>query len=1242
MAENQYNKRIAERVDDYADDDPLAELARVVGYDPRRGEGPDDLRQYDFGMELEAELLRELDEPEAAYRAGPAEARERERQYPREAAVEELRSDGADEQPFDHARLSDEIGLSLEDELMRELQDEYEDYGRPEEAPAETVGEHPALVGEASGGDVAPEEVPETAAFAIIPELIVRIHPEPVSEAEVAPEPETGEADDEPVALLQPETAGAETADEAETEDEAGGFAFPAEDELEQDEQFAANQWNWEPLAAEEQPEAGGLSDLAGAPAAEQVPAALSPDDPRLDAVEAPQEDEPVSGFADAPVPPVEGEAADESLDPAAEAEDRLDVEGAEDAAEDVAAWADEESLASPEAVGELAYEDDEAEALARFVRTSRETDQPADEAVEPEAAAPAHDVPVGEPEAEPEATAWTPDVPEAEAEAAAWTPDVWGAEPEAPGPAHDTTEAEAEAAAWTPDVWGAEPEAAGPAHDTTEAEAEAAAWTPDVWGAEPEAAGPAHDTTEAEAEAAAWTPDVWGAEPEAAGPAHDTHEAQPAAPAFDDEPQVSGFGAVEDEQFSGGPVAEEAEPAAGMADGESFPFTLSDASWISSVESRASSIVQLDRYEAGDADMRPGRGMVEEAGATHAVGPADDADAAMFDSSAMEAALAAELARPDEVPPSERPQPAEAESARAPGHEGAAANPAADADEDLQESAQPVPRPEPSALESAAAAMAAGSTGSTEAFDPAALSEHDEKVEPTFELDLPRLPGDEEGPAPAPSDDFQMDLDAEIINLFKVGETEARPAGAEEPSGDVERGIPAAAGMPAAGGAAGTQAAATARFEPVAAAATSFDDLGMEFDERFGGGFTSSEAMQRNDDVAEVVIGPPQASPQAPRWQKVGAGVAAIVLVGVVAVLGWEFTRPGGDSGEAGGGPRIIAASKQPVKQKPAEPGGKTVPNQNKVVYDKVDGSKSEAPQQKALISSAETPLDVVQRTLHPDLPSDPAAASGEPDGMAGVAAGTSSETGQPAAAGKGQARLAPDRAAASATPASDAPAGIVPHYVQTMTVTADGKLVPSAPADEPASTGSDQVSIPAPRTPAADRQAPAAPGQPAKTADLKDGSLAVAPAPLPVARPKPAPAPAPAQQTAPKAPAPGAQVRQPAQTQPPATANPPAAQTASASAPAPSASPPAIKPGEYMIQIASQPTEAGAQASYRNLAKRYGSVIGGKAYDIQKAEIVGKGTYYRVRIAAGSRQDAITLCQNYKAAGGSCYVTH
>ena len=75
--------------------------------------------------------------------------------------------------------------------------------------------------------------------------------------------------------------------------------------------------------------------------------------------------------------------------------------------------------------------------------------------------------------------------------------------------------------------------------------------------------------------------------------------------------------------------------------------------------------------------------------------------------------------------------------------------------------------------------------------------------------------------------------------------------------------------------------------------------------------------------------------------------------------------------------------------------------------------------------------------------------------------------------------------------------------------------------------------------------------------------------------------------------------------------------------------------------MQIASQPSEAAAQSTYQDLARRYGSVIGDSGVNIVKAEIAGKGTFWRVRVPAGSRNDAIILCESYKAAGGNCFVS-
>lgn len=57
-------------------------------------------------------------------------------------------------------------------------------------------------------------------------------------------------------------------------------------------------------------------------------------------------------------------------------------------------------------------------------------------------------------------------------------------------------------------------------------------------------------------------------------------------------------------------------------------------------------------------------------------------------------------------------------------------------------------------------------------------------------------------------------------------------------------------------------------------------------------------------------------------------------------------------------------------------------------------------------------------------------------------------------------------------------------------------------------------------------------------------------------------------------------------------------------------------------------------------DLSAKYGNVLGGRNAKIQKADIPGKGTFYRVRVPAGSKQEATALCAKYKSAGGQCLV--
>ncbi|WP_438721587.1 SPOR domain-containing protein [Bartonella rochalimae] len=85
------------------------------------------------------------------------------------------------------------------------------------------------------------------------------------------------------------------------------------------------------------------------------------------------------------------------------------------------------------------------------------------------------------------------------------------------------------------------------------------------------------------------------------------------------------------------------------------------------------------------------------------------------------------------------------------------------------------------------------------------------------------------------------------------------------------------------------------------------------------------------------------------------------------------------------------------------------------------------------------------------------------------------------------------------------------------------------------------------------------------------------------------------------------------------------------------------AVQNGEkYYVQLSSQPTPELAQNSLRKIKSKFGSIIGSRPLNIQSALISGKGTYYRIRIQTQNRNEAVSLCENIKQSGGSCFITN
>ncbi len=291
-----------------------------------------------------------------------------------------------------------------------------------------------------------------------------------------------------------------------------------------------------------------------------------------------------------------------------------------------------------------------------------------------------------------------------------------------------------------------------------------------------------------------------------------------------------------------------------------------------------------------------------------------------------------------------------------------------------------------------------------------------------------------------------------------------------------------------------------------------------------------------------------------------------------------------------------------------PENPGGATVPNQDKAVYDRVAGTLPNNPEQKSLITSGEEPVDI----------------SGTDDSE-NMVDNTPDE--QP---------VANNTPAVNQDSNRNAPL-VQPREVETMIVRPDGSIVqPSSAPEETAS-----------QMPPANSAQPAAPAGGDEIAALAAGNAPVTPAAQSQTQTQaPAPQPQPAAE-APRLPVrapvvPSRPAEQPVnivgnvpqRTQAPAAANP---------APAPAAPQVASAAGAggYFIQIASQPSAELAQKSYANMAQKFGSVIGGRSVDIKRADIPGKGTYYRVRVQGGTKEDASALCARLKSAGGSCFVT-
>ncbi|WP_282571630.1 SPOR domain-containing protein [Neorhizobium turbinariae] len=558
----------------------------------------------------------------------------------------------------------------------------------------------------------------------------------------------------------------------------------------------------------------------------------------------------------------------------------------------------------------------------------------------------------------------------------------------------------------------------------------------------------------------------------------------------------------------------------------------------------------------------------------------------------------------------------------------------------------QPVPQPQPVPQAAAPVAPQPVMEPAVEEiaelpFDPAEIAETEEQVEAIAELDVPALPVEEPEQPPIYRPDYDIDIDAELASMMMEPEKpEPTPVAKPEP-------LP----QPTVSFASYDQPAAAKSQPPQYSDLDDFERaLEEDFRRSLAAPLAPIDPNEAGSGGTDYLATFENARRSVRNWT-LPLVIAGVVVAGGLGAYAWiGSSMPGASSN---GEPIIIAADTDPVKVAPENPGGKTVPNQDKAVYDRVAGVAPQEPQQPTLISSSEEPVDVVQRTLMPDTLPLEGENDIEPTEIAGA----------------DDLRLLPDQEQQAALPAEQQPVAVMPRRVKTMIVRPDGKLVEQeVPA--PVTAAQDMAKVPAAGTrsgepatqvAAAPNALPQAPAASADTAGLVpvsapvSGNLPEAAPAAPQADLASVEAAAQAAEPAVEAPAEPAVniVRAPIPATRPAEqpVNVVAAVTEQGTVRAPTQAPAAsqaaapaqvasLGEGGYVIQIASLPTQADAQKSYQSLSAKFGNVIGGRGVDIRAAEIAGKGTFYRVRIPAGSKAEAVALCEKYRAAGGNCLV--
>lgn len=449
------------------------------------------------------------------------------------------------------------------------------------------------------------------------------------------------------------------------------------------------------------------------------------------------------------------------------------------------------------------------------------------------------------------------------------------------------------------------------------------------------------------------------------------------------------------------------------------------------------------------------------------------------------------------------------------------------------------------------------------------------------------------------------------------------------------------------------------------------------------------AEHMMRSDALPEhaaypIDQMPAEAAPMPRRASRKGLIIAGAVLgvavVGVAAVLGLgRVSQPAVAAKE----PPVITARPGPTKEKPANPGGVVVPNQNTQILERVQDSPSGSrtlPREEQPVDLAAVPkVESAPRQVLAGAPviiatQPPVGASPSPGVVVPRASDVPRATDVSRAAEglRGPDLPPPTRTvqsfvvappgaeAVAARPDPVAAAGLAPAGFPIAGASAPGASQPASRSVAPPGQTVASVATLPPADIASVAATPAVPRPvkaiPIRTDEAGEATAAARPAPqtsvagtpvrpgteAPRARPQtqtqtPTPASTPPRlaAAAPASDADGGPLRLT-----PAPGQRTAARVASVApvATAPVGQEPAAAGGAFTIQLTAEGSEASARSAFNEMRGRF-DALSGYSPNIRRAEVGGR-TVYRVRVGSFSREEAVSVCEKLKAEGGKCFV--